>query len=127
MRLFRFEEMWTVEEDCGEIIKEKWLEGDDAWGNIARMAIELRLWSSSQFGNFAKEMRACKPQIGKLMEEKQTAGIALMRALDEIMDELSQEKRSTRSKGVDRNGCNMGTKTLPSSMPKLSKEWCERE
>ena len=91
-RLFRFEEMWTREEECGEVIDNMWRQGGDVCGNLNRMARELREWSCKRFGEFAKEMRACKLQMGKLMEEDQTSEtINRMRAIDERMDEL--EKR----------------------------------
>ncbi|XP_057248295.1 uncharacterized protein LOC130590250 [Beta vulgaris subsp. vulgaris] len=64
-RLFRFEEMWTREEECGEVIAANWRKGGDAAVNVGRIASDLREWSMAKFGDFAKEMRMLKEQMGK--------------------------------------------------------------
>lgn len=62
---------------------------DDACGNVAKMARDLQRWSNTKFGDFAKETRACKTHMGKLMEEPQTTEIIdKMRAIDMRMDKL---------------------------------------
>ena len=91
-RLFRFEEIWTREEECGQVIEVAWMRGEDVLGNMAKATRELREWSRARFGDFAKEMRQCKQQMGALMEAELTADtITQMNAIDARMDEL--EKR----------------------------------
>ena len=69
-----------------------WIKGEDASDNLSQMARGLKEWSKKKFGEFAKEMRACKIQMAKLMEDEQTQEvIEEMRAIDLRMDEL--EKR----------------------------------
>lgn len=68
--------------------------GGDVAGNLTRMVRELKEWSHKHFGEFAKEIRACKLQMGKLMEEEQTQEtINRMRAIDERMDELERREK----------------------------------
>ena len=91
-KVFRFEELWTREEECGDIIKEMWRQGADICSNLTRTARSLKEWSHKKFGEFAREIRECKAQMGTLMTEEQThETIRKMRAIDERMDEL--EKR----------------------------------
>ena len=63
-RLFRFEEMWTREEECGDVIAGAWVKGNGVSGNLVSAAKELREWSRVRFGELAKEMRVCKQQMG---------------------------------------------------------------
>ena len=92
-KLFRFEEMWTKEEECGEVIAAEWIKGDDVNGNLSRTASKLREWSHKRFGEFAKEMRACKQQMGELMEAEQTTEtLQKMRDIDSRMDELESRE-----------------------------------
>ena len=88
-KLFRFEEMWTREDECGDVIAAAWEKGEGVTGNLGRTKNELRKWSQTRFGDFAKEMRACRQQMGALMEDEPThANIQKMRELDHRMDEL---------------------------------------
>ena len=48
-KLSRFEEKWMREEESGEVIEAMWRKGEDACGNISRMACELKEWSHKSF------------------------------------------------------------------------------
>lgn len=86
-KLFRFEEMWIKEKECGEVIVAEWVKGEDVKGKLARTASSLREWSQKRFGTFAKEMRACKQQMRDLMEADQSPeNIQKMRDVDSRMD-----------------------------------------
>ena len=88
-KLFRFEELWTREEECGDVIDGAWIKGAEVRGNLARAAKDLEGWSQNRFGESAKELRSCKQQMGALMEAEQTPEtIQKMKALDSRMDEL---------------------------------------
>ena len=92
-KIFRFEEMWTRENSCAEVIEKTWVRGKEAMGNLARTARGLREWNKTHFGEFAREMRMCTTQMHHLMEAPQTdETIAHMRALDSRMDELERRE-----------------------------------
>ena len=104
--------MWTREEERGEIIEAQWKKGEDAMVNVGRMARKLGEWSKHKFGDFAKEMRTYKDQMGKLMcEYPSRETIAQMWSLDQRMDELElreelywkQRSRQDWSKHGDKN------------------------
>ena len=92
-RLFRFEEMWLREESCEEIIREAWNGGWDMASRLNCTTSKLKEWSAEKFGDFAKQMRSCKAQMGHLMSEEQTPEvIAQMQAIDRRMDELENRE-----------------------------------
>ncbi|XP_057247591.1 uncharacterized protein LOC130589950 [Beta vulgaris subsp. vulgaris] len=92
-RIFRFEEMWTKDGACDDIIKAAWCKGADAKENLVRTATKLREWSKGKFGHFAKEMRGYQDQMRSLMEGPQTPeAIAQMRMIDARMDEMESRE-----------------------------------
>uniref|UniRef100_A0A803LRC5 Endonuclease/exonuclease/phosphatase domain-containing protein n=1 Tax=Chenopodium quinoa TaxID=63459 RepID=A0A803LRC5_CHEQI len=85
-------EMWLRDENCAEIILSAWEYGGDLCSKIAFTSARLSSWSREKFGDFVKELDACKAQMKFLMGEYQSEEvISQMRALDDRMDEL--EKR----------------------------------
>lgn len=92
-KLYRFEEMWTRDEGCNDVIVEGWSHGEDLDSKMAVTTRKLCQWSREKFGNFAKEMRNCKSRMAQLMEAAQTDDvIAEMRAIDNRMDELESRE-----------------------------------
>ena len=90
--MFRFEEIWTRDERCEDVIKDAWREGQDLARSMTNTTAKLRDWSKETFGAFAKEMRECQAHMRTLMGEEQTHEvIATMKEIDRRMDEL--EKR----------------------------------
>ncbi|KAL2928795.1 Nucleolar complex protein 2 [Bienertia sinuspersici] len=55
--------------------------------------MKLRSWTQTTFGSFTKEMRECRNEMAKLMEEVQMDTIiAKMKALDNRMTELESRE-----------------------------------
>uniref|UniRef100_A0A803MKN4 CCHC-type domain-containing protein n=1 Tax=Chenopodium quinoa TaxID=63459 RepID=A0A803MKN4_CHEQI len=92
-RLYRFEEMWLRDENCADIVSEAWDYGGDLCSKIAFTSTRLSAWSREKFGDFVKELNACKAQMKVLTGEVQsTEVVAQMRALDDRMDELERRE-----------------------------------
>lgn len=90
---FRFEEMWTRDGSCGEVIKEAWGGGYDMASCMARTTAKLWDWSKAHFGEFAKEMRACQSQMCALMSEEQTHHVIdNMKEFNARMDQLKRRE-----------------------------------
>lgn len=121
-KLFRFQEMWTREEDCEVTILNSWWKGEGVGGNLARTSADLREWSKKQFGNFAKETRECRTQMSNLMEKEPAEENVAMMTIDGRMDELEARKNCIGDKGVDKIGSSRGIKILNSFMRKQSRE-----
>lgn len=92
--MFRFEEMWTREERCEEVIKEAWVGGHDIASCLSRKTSKLWVLSKEIFSEFAKEMRACQGQMSTLMmgEERTQHVINQMTAINNRMDELERRE-----------------------------------
>lgn len=88
-----FEELWTRNEYCHEVIKAAWESAGDIGEKLSHTVSKLQKWSREKFGDAAKELRACKIRMSTLMEEEKTEEfIAEMRAVDNRMDELEDSE-----------------------------------
>ncbi|KAF7843734.1 reverse transcriptase [Senna tora] len=68
-KIFRFKKMWTMHSDCGELIREAWVEkggagGKELRGNLEEVKELLSRWNKEVFGNVNN-------RIWKLQEELQ--------------------------------------------------------
>uniref|UniRef100_A0A803MN91 Uncharacterized protein n=2 Tax=Chenopodium quinoa TaxID=63459 RepID=A0A803MN91_CHEQI len=118
--------MWLRYDSCLSIIQEAWSDGGDASSNISRTASCLRAWSGRTFGNFAKEMRTCKQNMAKLMEETQKKEtIEKMRAIDERMDELEEGEELFWRQRIVKTGLNAETKTRAFFTQRRNNGWKE--
>lgn len=92
-KLYRFEEMWLRDESCAEIIIGAWERNGDIFSKFAHTSNQLSAWSRNKFGNFMKEMKACKNEMEMLMGETQTEEIiAQMKTLDDRLEELEHRE-----------------------------------
>uniref|UniRef100_A0A803KPX1 Uncharacterized protein n=1 Tax=Chenopodium quinoa TaxID=63459 RepID=A0A803KPX1_CHEQI len=60
------------DENCAEIVSDAWERGGDLCSKIAFTSSNLSAWSREKFGDFMKELQACKGKMEQLMEETQT-------------------------------------------------------
>lgn len=63
---FRFEQMWTTEEECEGIIKEAWAYGASCETKLEECATQLQKWSGVKFGPTFRELRKKRKQVKKL-------------------------------------------------------------
>ncbi|KAF7815446.1 non-ltr retroelement reverse transcriptase [Senna tora] len=71
-RIFRFEQMWTTHEECVDIIKDSWREGnlDDSSRafsrNLKGMAKRLSFWNHDTFGHVGRKTKKLQSDLSYL-------------------------------------------------------------
>ncbi|KAL2905203.1 Phosphatidylinositol 3-kinase 3 [Bienertia sinuspersici] len=65
--LFKFKEMWLRDEECGQVVEDAWHGAGDVCEKISQASNRLTNWGREKFGDFMKEMKACKNRMEMLM------------------------------------------------------------
>lgn len=124
---FLFKEMWTREEECGEVIELDWDQytENSSWPiqeRPGRCQCQLQCWNQNSFGNVYKTLKRkqiCLQQLESLNLLHETVEeIQVVRK--EIMN-YTLGKKSCGTKVLKCVGCKMGTKTQSSSMLQSAK------
>ncbi|KAL2896745.1 H2.0-like homeobox protein [Bienertia sinuspersici] len=92
--------MWLKEPSCIDVIRQGWENGEDCQAKIRLVTSKLRSWSREAFSNFAKELKAYKIEMEKLMKEDQTKEILGSQQLLDLKSWLALERMIRNHVGV---------------------------
>ena len=75
-KVFRFEEMWLSDTQCGEIVEAVWRNGEDSdiMKKIEKCSKELEWWEKNVFGNVRRELEEKKKKLAKIEAETMKGG-----------------------------------------------------
>ncbi|PQQ11174.1 uncharacterized protein Pyn_38806 [Prunus yedoensis var. nudiflora] len=68
-RRFQFEEAWTTEADCSEVVRQSWQSMVAPIHNIANCASRLTRWSVQKFGQVPRKVKELRVRLGNLQSE----------------------------------------------------------
>jgi hypothetical protein len=117
-RGFKFEEAWTHDSECMEVITDAWNDeglGDEPMREVQRRLTScqkaLTLWSGRKFGNVTKQIKRKPSLLEELQRRENPALIADIKTLQAKLDELlahedirwKQRAKQSWYQGGDRN------------------------
>ncbi|PQQ19681.1 uncharacterized protein Pyn_22612 [Prunus yedoensis var. nudiflora] len=68
-RRFQFEEAWTTEAACNEVVRQSWQSMVEPIHNIANCASRLTRWSAQKFGQVPRTVKELRVRLGNLQSE----------------------------------------------------------
>ncbi|CAL9001349.1 unnamed protein product, partial [Prunus brigantina] len=82
-RRFQFEEAWTKEDDCGEVVRQSWLQAGSPLSNIASCASNLTRWCARKGGQAPQQVKELRLQLASLQSDDPSTQTYLARNLVE--------------------------------------------
>ncbi|PQP97888.1 uncharacterized protein Pyn_09536 [Prunus yedoensis var. nudiflora] len=72
-RQFQFEEAWTIDADCSEVVRQSWQHMVSPIHNLVNYATCLTGWSAQNFGQVPRKIKELRARLGNLQSEAPSA------------------------------------------------------